>query len=794
MKSEVRSGSRRYRQSPKSAGRYEETSRETSHRLSIVLMVFACYANATGQSQWTSLNGPWEASGPCDIAVGYTASSSSVYTIGGPNGELLLSHDEGETWTPCVLEQVVAVACAERNPLSVYAARTSGSQWILSRSSNGGVAWTEERTFEQPVSRIVVSPHDARILYAGLGSPHVDVDRPLWRSADGGQTWQQVAGLGIYAHVTTIVFDPEDSSVIYVAATGTMGGVWKSRDGGGTWSPMITGMTAIQVSSLGIARLPHTRVLYAGTFEEGVGDQRIYTSSDAGEHWTVAVDGTGATNILTGPFPTSGVYAATKHGVLCTADGGATWLNKSTGIAGRNARMLGMVHQGSRGQLTHLLLGTVTAFYRSDDDGAHWSEKTTGMMLVPTYAVTANAAGIFTAAYGDRNSGAFISQSVDRRTWTTLLDNSVFGPSGGSPFYGFAVAGSPTDPNILLASGTIGEEYAQVVFRSSDAGTNWLKVSTHAYASQPCNIVFHPKDDRFVYTADLYHVLKSSDKGLTWGALPESPSGVFVICLAFGPGPTLETMYAGGSARVFRSQDHGKTWVAAQAGLPSAVVSLVCDPVDPQILYAGTNHHGVYWTTNGGSDWQPRNEGIYRDFVQSLTVDPATRLLYATAADYFGAPGRVYRSADLGATWIDITAGLPDIAVFNLSVDNSKGDTVALLGATPQGIFRFLDSRAGITKVGTPGDGAPQVFELEQNYPNPFNPSTKIEFRVASSGFASLKVYDVSGREVKTLVNEQLQPGSYNTTFDAGGLASGVYLCRLQAGSSVQTRKLVLLR
>jgi len=86
------------------------------------------------------------------------------------------------------------------------------------------------------------------------------------------------------------------------------------------------------------------------------------------------------------------------------------------------------------------------------------------------------------------------------------------------------------------------------------------------------------------------------------------------------------------------------------------------------------------------------------------------------------------------------------------------------------------------------------VFQLQQNYPNPFNPSTHIRFSVQGSGFVTLKVYDILGREVRALVNDKLQPGSYEVTFDAEGLASGVYVYRLTAGEFTQTKRMVLMR
>ena len=85
-------------------------------------------------------------------------------------------------------------------------------------------------------------------------------------------------------------------------------------------------------------------------------------------------------------------------------------------------------------------------------------------------------------------------------------------------------------------------------------------------------------------------------------------------------------------------------------------------------------------------------------------------------------------------------------------------------------------------------------FELLQNYPNPFNPATKIEYRISDQSFVSLKVYNILGDEVATLVNEEKPEGMYEVTFDAFNLSSGMYLYKLQAGSFVEMKKMILLR
>ncbi|MDP3831562.1 MAG: T9SS type A sorting domain-containing protein, partial [Ignavibacteriaceae bacterium] len=86
------------------------------------------------------------------------------------------------------------------------------------------------------------------------------------------------------------------------------------------------------------------------------------------------------------------------------------------------------------------------------------------------------------------------------------------------------------------------------------------------------------------------------------------------------------------------------------------------------------------------------------------------------------------------------------------------------------------------------------TFELKQNYPNPFNPSTVINYQLENSGRVSLRVYDILGTDVATLVDEEKEAGIYNADFDASKLSSGVYFYKLQSGKFVQTRKMILIR
>ena len=101
-------------------------------------------------------------------------------------------------------------------------------------------------------------------------------------------------------------------------------------------------------------------------------------------------------------------------------------------------------------------------------------------------------------------------------------------------------------------------------------------------------------------------------------------------------------------------------------------------------------------------------------------------------------------------------------------------------------------SKTTINKLIVTGKLIPDVYALEQNYPNPFNPSTTIKYHIPELSFVTLKVYDVLGNEIATLINEKKSIGSFDIKFDATGLPSGIYFYRLRVGSFVETKKMVL--
>lgn len=99
-----------------------------------------------------------------------------------------------------------------------------------------------------------------------------------------------------------------------------------------------------------------------------------------------------------------------------------------------------------------------------------------------------------------------------------------------------------------------------------------------------------------------------------------------------------------------------------------------------------------------------------------------------------------------------------------------------------------------VTSVIQPTDLGPKIFDLSQNYPNPFNPSTTISYQLPETGNVNIKVYDVLGKEVATLVNNEQRAGSYKVDFNGSSLASGIYYYQIRAGKFVETKKMILLK
>ena len=248
--------------------------------------------------------------------------------------------------------------------------------------------------------------------------------------------------------------------------------------------------------------------------------------------------------------------------------------------------------------------------------------------------------------------------------------------------------------------------------------------------------------------------------------------------------------FAGGGATditgvVWKTTNYGVNWSSASVS-PEPLARIVAFDSLNAIGIGGDNEYGTSTirTTNGGNNW------IY-DTTGAMGV-PGT-IYFRTRAEAWvpltSYDPRFIVSRDSGRTWTQIPTPIRiNHLVFT---DQRNGFAVGDSGV----ILKFNYAVVAIRNENT--NSVPGKYILYQNYPNPFNPVTKIKFDIpdlSSSNTVSIKVYNILGKEIITLINENLPYGKYEVTFDGSLFSSGIYFCKLQAGNFSQTRKMILLK
>jgi photosystem II stability/assembly factor-like uncharacterized protein len=340
----------------------------------------------------------------------------------------------------------------------------------------------------------------------------------------------------------------------------------------------------------------------------------------------------------------------------------------------------------------------------------------------------------------------------------------------------------------------LGETQNNGIYRSLNGGTGWSSATNGLSGSGTWvgPIVSHPDSADMFYTART-SVFKTTNAGANWFAISSGISGTIREMAISKSNPSV--MFATTGAPLYKSTDGGYTWALVSSGLPNRVITSVYVHPDSSdvgvVCYSGFGSGKVFRTANGGATWV--------DISGNLPDTPINDVLiyhpgFSTSTYLAATDVGVFITNNYGATWTELADGLPNTVAIHLDYNESANKIrVATHG---RGVYETSLTTGVINYT----NDRPRDFKLLQNYPNPFNPTTNITYFLSSireQGRAaeeniSLKVYDVLGKEVATLVNEVQKPGTYTVRWDASDLASGIYYLRLNAGAFVQTRKLVL--
>jgi hypothetical protein len=313
------------------------------------------------------------------------------------------------------------------------------------------------------------------------------------------------------------------------------------------------------------------------------------------------------------------------------------------------------------------------------------------------------------------------------------------------------------------------------VYLSTNNGTNWTQTGLNNHVIRTLAIlgttVFTGTMDSGVY--------RSTNNGTNW--IKTSLNNQDVLSLAVSGNNIFAGTYIGGS--VYTSTDNGANWT------PTVVISegIISLAVLGNNIFAGTNGNGVYLSTNNGANWT--QAGLSGQAVSALAAFGNN--IFASGTSSIG----IYFSSNNGTSWTSINQGFP--AYPNLDALLIANNYI-YAGGYQNSVWRRPLSEL-IVGVNSVGSEIPSEFSLSQNYPNPFNPVTKIKFDILSdvkreTSEVKLIVYNTLGKEIETLVNERLQPGTYEVTFDGSNLSSGIYFYKLTTDKFSKSKKMLMIK
>ena len=255
-----------------------------------------------------------------------------------------------------------------------------------------------------------------------------------------------------------------------------------------------------------------------------------------------------------------------------------------------------------------------------------------------------------------------------------------------------------------------------------------------------------------------------------------------------------DRVWIGGETAIFapfiaRSTNKGSSWntVSPDLGGDNACNSIVVHPWAPDTVYAGMEG-AVIKSTDGGASWNMTGLQGTPIYFYGLALDPySPDHLYAGGTPA-GNSFALFESINGGASWREIIPPYPLKGISKLVVDPTDGNRVyiATLG---DGVWRFRSTATSLSE-----EPSTPRLALLQNFPNPFNPFTRINYRIPRNSQVSLRIYNLLGETIRTLVEEEQNAGSYEVEFDGSSLSSGFYLYRLTADRYTLSRKMLLIR
>jgi len=645
---------------------------------------------------WT-IEGPSNIGGRYNCTAIHPANPNIIYA-GAACGGIFKTLNGGTSWTPIFDNQpFLSVGCITfdpKNPNTLWAGtgdpNISGSCYIgdgVYKSTDAGTTWTNMGLNDQyTIASIVIDPANSNIIYvASMGQPFVrDNNRGVYKSTDGGVTWNKMLFVSNEAGIIDLEIDPSNPQVLYAAsfnrirnyaestAYGVDSKIWKTTDGGTNWTALSSGLPTGAVSRIGICINPkNPNILYASYVNTSYQFNGIYKTTNAGSSWSKLTTTAALNGMCNGYGWYFGklfinAYNPDQLYVLglnsyATDDGGNSWRNASSGMHVDH-------HYVSFFSATSAILSTDGGIYKTTDNGNTWKDFET-IPITQLYHAVENPfkPGEFMA--GAQDNGVIRGGNGTMAGW-----QSVQGGDGIQPRY------DPVNPNVFYvetqngAMGYTNNGGASISGFTNGIGSTDRKNWNLPYIISSANHTTMYCGTQFVYK------MTGAPTG-TWTKISND--------LTDGIGTGVDALHT--------------------------ITTLHESPLNASLLYAGTADANVWASINGGSTWKNVTGTLPDRYVTSIVASPNdANTVYVTHSGYrnFEYTPHIHKSIDNGNTWIDITGDLTQFAVNDLLV--LPGAETMLYAATDCGVYYTLNGGINWLRL---GDNMPimPVCDIEFN-------------------------------------------------------------------------------
>jgi photosystem II stability/assembly factor-like uncharacterized protein len=736
------------------------------------------YQGVTNQGVWRSADAgvTWtrviNLTGAFDVAFHPTDGNFCYAVIGNKEatGGFFVSTDAGVTWTnsntglPGASSRGrIQFEVAASNPLIIYlliyntAAISVGRTSCAYKSVDGGTSWTQISPgvniagtydgFNQNDQGnydlcLTIHPTNPNNVFFG----NVEISKTTNGSAisfvrnPGGYNGG-VGAWACYTHVDIhrIMYAPSDANVMYVCCDG---GIYKSTNGGTSFTHINNGINTLQFYRAA-SHPTNPSILYAGAQDNG----NISTTNKGATSWGFESSGDGM-ECFVDYSNANNVFMSTQFGsLLRSTDAGVNWATVVLGEGSITAWTAPYWQHPT--QPAKIYAAHTRKIKRSLDAGANWTDLTpaniiTSNRITSVAHSTVNTNNMMLAASNFTLSPQVMYSVNEGANWTSVN----FALSGFSGVMVHRVVADPVDANtfyIARASYTTGQ-----VIKTTNLGTNWTNISGDLPAITVSDIFIDPLNASNIYVGNDFGVYLSTNGGVNYSKLSNGMPFVPVLDFSY---------YSFNGTRFLRAASHGR-----------GIFELNLDaPLPVQLASFSSGVAGRDVRLNWSTSQELNNAGfeVQRAGIRQEATGNWERIGYVE--------GKGTTNEQTNYSFVDKKLGAGKYKYRLKQVDVN-------------GNFEYFVLNGEVVV------GVPERFSLGQNYPNPFNPVTSISYELPDAGDVVLKVFDVTGREVRTVVNERMPAGYHTVKFDARELSSGVYFYRLSVGVVSAVKRMVVVK